>query len=114
MKKKLKILLRVSVFHVDITEALCHVHKREKKSFVWKKRPPLRPYTEQQEASDCVKHVSSFHINQACEQNWGEIKRGKQPKSGLLGTVPHLHLFPSTPHILIATVWQLPQLILCS
>ncbi len=43
--------------------------QERKKSFVWKKRPPLRPYAEQQEASYCVKHVSSFHINQACEQN---------------------------------------------
>ncbi len=42
---------------------------REKKKLYMKEKAPLRPYAEQQEASYCVKHVSSFHINQACEQN---------------------------------------------
>lgn len=45
-----------------------NVHKREEK-LCMKERPPLRPYAEQQEASYRVKHVSSLHINQACEQN---------------------------------------------
>lgn len=77
-----------------------NVHKREKK-FCMKERPPLRPYAEQQEASYRVKHVSSLHINQACEQNVcaGWDKRGEAAQMWSLGhssTPPPLSIH--SPH----------------